>query len=65
MARKNRAAGTGSIVPSHGRFYAYAPGTADTKGPKIGNWYGSRYQAERALEKWLKENASTLSVRGS
>lgn len=50
-----RRKGTGAVSGRDGAFYAYAP---QQKGERvrIGDAHDTRFQAERALDRWLREN---------
>lgn len=62
MARRNRSPGTGSISSARGKFYAFAPPDENGIRKRIGEAHGSRFQAERELEKWLREHGQGEGV---
>lgn len=53
-ASRHRTPGTGSIQAHRGWFQVYTPFRSGER-TYLGQ-FGSRWQAERALEKWLREN---------
>lgn len=60
---RQRKPGTGSIHRErNGRCSAYAPENRGARGLKIGQ-YGSAYQAEKALEKWLQDNSERKAAK--